>query len=89
MDKRRIRHFADFSDEVAAETSLPHIDLDSNKRALVDGCRGIVEYNSDTVRIDCKKLVVKFSGCDLSIRALSVDRICVSGNIVAIEFCSL
>lgn len=89
MDKRRLKKFYMAEDEIMPDVSLPHIDVDSNKSAVVDGCFGVIEYNSETVRINCRELIVKFVGCDLSIRAISVQKICVSGRIVSIEFCSL
>lgn len=87
MDKRKARRFASLQEEIIPEISLPHIELDSDKSALIDGCAGVVEYDEKTVRINCGNKVVKFTGCNLSIKALSVNRICVSGKIFSIEFC--
>lgn len=87
MDKRRARRFASLQEEIIPEISLPHIDLDSDKSALIDGCAGVVEYDEKIVRINCGRKIVKFIGCDLSIKALSVSRICVSGKIFSVEFC--
>lgn len=89
MDKRRMKKFYSIEDDILSEVSLPHIDLDSDKSALVDGCFGVIEYSDEIVRINCKDLVVKFVGGDLSIRAVSVEKICVSGRIISVEFCSL
>lgn len=68
------------------ELCLPHIELCSNREATVEGCAGIIEYDENTVKLNCKKVTVKFSGCFLCISNLSAGRICVSGEIVSIEF---
>ncbi len=71
-----------------SELQLPHIELCSNRLATVEGCKGIVEYDGNVVRINCGRILVKFCGDCLSIRALSTDRISVNGTIFSVEFCS-
>ena len=70
------------------ELQLPHIELNSNYGATVEGCKGIVEYDGSVVKINCGNLLVKFCGDNLSIKALSTDRISVNGTIISLEFCS-
>ncbi|MCM1363817.1 MAG: YabP/YqfC family sporulation protein [Faecalibacterium sp.] len=67
---------------------LPHIEFNSNCCACVEGCKGIIEYDGNVVRINCGHILVKFCGDNLSIRALSTDRISVNGIILSVEFCS-
>lgn len=69
-----------------AELLTPHIELCSNKEAYIEGCAGIIEYNSSLVRINCKDLIVKMSGTELTIRSDTADRISVSGNIISLDF---
>lgn len=64
----------------------PTIDISSNKEALICGCHGIIEYDEDLVRLDCDKLIISITGKDLCIRALSIEEISVSGEIIKIEF---
>ncbi len=68
------------------ELRLPHIELCSNREANVEGCVGIIEYDENVVRLNCKNITVKFSGDRLSIGNLSGGFISVSGEIVAVEF---
>jgi len=68
------------------ELRLPHIELCSNREATVEGCVGIIEYDKNIVRLNCKSVTVKFSGDCLCISNLSAGRICVSGEIVLLEF---
>ena len=62
------------------------VDLISNKEALLNGCKGIIEYDESVVKVNCGHLIVSFEGSDLSIKALSVEEITVKGEIIKIEF---
>ena len=84
--KKQHESFSDFNSD--SELQLPHIELNSNRYASVEGCKGVIEYDGSVVRINCGRVIVKFSGDCLSIRALSTDRISVNGTIFSIEFCS-
>ena len=72
-----------------SELLEPRVDFYSNREALVDGSVGILEYNSETVRLNCKDIILKFSGADLSVKAESIDKITVYGNIFSMEFCDV
>lgn len=88
MEKKHVSKLSKLGDEFVSSSMLPHIEFDSNEQAVIEGCRGIVEYNVNIVRINCETLIVKFTGYDLSIEALSAGRICVNGKIVSLEFCN-
>lgn len=84
--KNKIQELAaeEFSDYL-----LPHIILNSAKEALVEGSKGIIEYNTAKVRLNCGRYIVCFSGADLSLRALNINETIISGDILSVEFCSL
>ncbi|MGN0468392.1 MAG: YabP/YqfC family sporulation protein [Acutalibacteraceae bacterium] len=86
MDKKRMEKLASIGDDFVSSSALPHTELDGTDQALVEGCKGIVEYNGCIVKINCGHVTVKFCGCDLSIKALSAGRISVSGKISCVEF---
>lgn len=69
-----------------SELRLPHIELSSNREATVEGSCGIIEYDKNIVRLNCRGITVKFSGDCLCIGNLSGDRVSVTGDIVALEF---
>ncbi len=71
---------------VSTELLTPNITFFANKQALIQGSKGILEYNDSSVRINCGKLVVKFVGENLSIKALNLDQIEVCGDIISFEF---
>ena len=68
------------------ELRLPHIELCSNREATVEGCVGIIEYDRNFVRLNCKSVTLKFTGDCLCIGNLSAGVITVSGDIVSLEF---
>lgn len=68
--------------------SSPHIEIDKNSVATVEGCVGILQYESDTIKINCENLTVKFFGENLEIENMNDQRICVKGDILSVEFCN-
>jgi sporulation protein YqfC len=65
-----------------------HIELQSNKEAIVEGCRGVLEYGEGIIRLAGNGIVIKFSGRALEIGGLDRSAITVRGNILSIEFIS-
>ncbi len=86
MLKRVKKQLEELSPLETTELLTPHIDLCSNREASVDGCMGIIEYNSELVRINCKKLIVKITGTDLTIKSDTAERINIYGNIITMDF---
>ena len=86
MLKKVKRQLEDISPLETAELLTPHIDLCSNKEAYIEGCAGIVEYNSCLVRINCKGLILRITGNDLTIKSDSTERISVYGTIISLDF---
>lgn len=84
--KKRIENFALL--DTADELDRPHIELCSNKIVTIEGCKGIIEYNENTVRVNCSKLVVKCCGCGLSISAPNSETITVTGTVISVELCT-
>ncbi len=63
-----------------------HIELNGNREAVVDGCRGVLEYDENVIKLNTGKLVVRFSGSCLMIKTLSLNQALVCGNIMTIDF---
>ena len=62
------------------------MELVGNRKLEIDGCKGILEYTMEVVRVRTNRLVVKISGRNLLIRCMTRDSICVEGYISNIEF---
>ena len=76
------------SKEEFSDYLLPHITFNACKEAIVEGSRGVLEYKSDTVRVNCGKYILKFKGDNLCIRSPDAQEIVISGEIIAMEFLS-
>jgi len=63
-----------------------HIELNGNKEAVVDGCRGVLEYDENVIRLNTGRLIVRFTGSCLMIKTLSLNQALVCGNIMSIDF---
>ena len=64
----------------------PVIELISNREALIEGCKGIVEYNDTLATVNCKSILVTFEGFNISLKNLTGDIFSVSGNFTNITF---
>ena len=65
-----------------------YIEIISNTCALIDGCKGILDYDDCTIRLSLGKKSVRFCGNGLSIKSLSMEQAMVEGCIVSMEFCT-
>ena len=69
-----------------ALSGYAHIELCGNREALIEGCKGILEYSDCGVAINTGKLTVKFCGSDLTITALQDGSTEIKGTITCIDF---
>ncbi len=65
-----------------------HIELSGNYEALVEGCKGIVEYNDTLIRVNSDNGQLKFTGRNLQIACMSDDSMIIRGYIVGVEYCN-
>ena len=84
--KERI-HLFDYDDVLnTASAKLPHIELFSNKKVLVEKCKGINEYNNETVCINIGEKGMIFHGKNLQISSLESKNVVITGEIDTINF---
>lgn len=71
-----------------ADAFLPatRLEVTSNKEALVEGCRGVLEYGPEQIKLAGEKLMLRFQGTDLEIKNLTTQSALVVGNIISVEF---
>lgn len=62
------------------------IELSGNREALVDGCQNILQYDDSTIRLSTGRLVICFSGSDLSVTAMQQNQIRITGTILSVDF---
>ncbi len=67
---------------------LAHMELSGNREAVIEGCKGVLEYDENLVRINTGKMVIRFLGRNLTIRNLTDDSAIIEGYITSIEYMS-
>jgi len=65
-----------------------HIEFLGNREVVVEGCRGIIEYDQRIIRLNIGKHSVKFCGTDMYMRNMTDEYAVIVGNIFSMEFCS-
>jgi len=65
---------------------IAQIELAGNREAVIDGCRGVLEYDETIVKLATEKMSVQFMGRGLQIKVLTHDSAIVTGFITSIEF---
>ncbi len=62
------------------------IELYGNREAVVDGCRGVLEYDETTIKLNMGKSRITFSGSGMLIRAYDKDHAEIEGSFSSVEF---
>lgn len=75
-------------DEFALRNMLSpvHMDIKSNREAVIEGCNAIEEYDENVVKIKVPKMGISFFGKNLEIKCMSSDSLVIEGVISSIEF---
>lgn len=68
------------------DLSLPNIEARGNREVSIDGCKGILEYEQDRIKINTGKLLITFIGDSIEISVYSDIETVITGNIFSIEF---
>ena len=84
----------DFAKKFAEEMQLPQsavtdifrIEIRGLSDILIEGCRGIIEYNEYTITLNLGKCTVSIGGKDLEINNLSEQQAVITGVIEKINF---
>lgn len=63
-----------------------HIELEGNRELIIDGCKGIVEYETDKIKVCTDMLMVSVTGDELGINAYAEDQIVINGKILSVDF---
>lgn len=71
----------------AAESGFsPKIEINSDREAVVFGCRGILEYSPERIRLVTSRATVRINGSGLLITSMDKAAVAVTGVISSIEF---
>lgn len=65
-----------------------HIEMLGNREIIVDGCKGVVEYSENLIKLNTGELVIGFTGTDMLIKSFDCDMAVITGRIAEITFVS-
>ncbi len=68
------------------EMKGPITEIYSNREAVVDGCKGVLDYHENLIKLRVDGGTVVFSGTDLVILELSDGAARLKGKIASVEF---
>jgi sporulation protein YqfC len=75
-----------FGNPVKFATESAHMEINGNREVRIEGCRKILEYNKNKIRILTKSTSISFNGRNLKINCLTSDSLLIEGFIKSIEF---
>lgn len=67
-------------------TSEPRIEMTGNREIIIDGCKGVIEYTENNIRICLGESVMSISGDNLIIQSFDNDVVIITGQISDIDF---
>lgn len=76
----------EFSFPPSANFGESKITINSNKEAIIEGCRNILEYEDDRIKLNLGNKTLLIIGDSLSITSITVSGVVVVGNISGLEF---
>ena len=71
---------------IATALGSSHFEMNGNREIIVEGCRGILQYDENIVKISVKGMSVAFFGRNLSIKCMDFDSLVITGFVTSIEF---
>ncbi|MCQ2514413.1 MAG: YabP/YqfC family sporulation protein [Ruminococcus sp.] len=82
----RGRNQESYSATSIAVGAVPMIEMVGNRNIMVEGSTGILLYESENIKINTNKMVVSFSGRNLTVRCISNSCVEITGFITKVEF---
>lgn len=75
-----------FEVPVDIKIGMPHMELRGNREIIIEGHKGITQYEEEIVRINCGQMMLKIFGRGLVIRSMSDEALIISGFFTSMEF---
>jgi sporulation protein YqfC len=71
---------------VKDENVKGNIELFGNRRVIVEGCKGVIDYSEDFLKLDLGNIALKIVGKNLVIDSFIYEELDLKGEIVLVEF---
>ena len=72
----------------SAMTDTFRIEFRGNSDVVIEGCKGLVEYEEASIKLNLGKIVVHFVGTGLEISSFFEEQAILKGTVAAVEFSS-
>lgn len=69
-----------------AKKGMSRVEITGNNEAVVDGCRGVLEYDDGVISLSLGSRFVRFRGDKLQIHTLLDEQAMITGTILSVEF---
>ncbi len=69
-----------------ALTPATRMEVSGNRRVVIEGCQGILEYGEDCIRLRVCEGVLRLFGRELCMHCLNPSCAVISGKILSLEF---
>lgn len=66
--------------------NAPCIELSGNREAVLEGCRGVLAYSPELIRVNTSGMILSFFGRELDLKCISESALIIAGFITRIEF---
>lgn len=63
-----------------------HIEINSGREVLIEGCRGILEYSDTKIQVSVGRQAVTVHGSELTVRNMFTQMIVIIGRIASVEY---
>lgn len=67
-------------------SNLPIMEFTGNQQALIEGSKGVLQYEREIVKINTNNIILVFNGRNLSIKSISPTTVILQGYITNVEF---
>ncbi len=65
---------------------MVHFEFSGNREVVIEGCRGVLEYDENIICIDMGKMKARFMGRGLELRNFTDHSAVIDGFISSVEF---
>ncbi len=63
-----------------------HIEIAGNREIIIEGCKGIIDYTEESIKLSAGKYAILIIGKNLEIKNLFDESIIINGFIIKIEY---
>lgn len=75
-----------FSTNYSFNSQLPELEFSGNREVVIEGSKGVLEYDTNTIRINTNSMILCFHGRDLNLKCISPTALIINGFITNVEF---